>query len=269
MARLLFPEPALEPEAAAPEAAPAGAAAATVAAEPPLARGRETAMDLEAVWRGYQSGGGRVEVLKDVSMGLFPGELVLVAGPSGSGKSTLLAVMGGLLRADRGAVRVFGRDLTGLPEFEVQEVRRREFGFIFQNIYLMAALNAMDNVRIALDIKSSADRPGRTARELLDLVGMTEYAGRLPKELSGGQCQRVAVARALAGGPRVILADEPTASLDTDNALAVMDLVKKLTIEEGLATAVVTHDVRLFQYADRVLSLDGGRLREVRKHDGK
>jgi putative ABC transport system ATP-binding protein len=207
-----------------------------------------------------------VEVLKDIALELFPGELVIVAGPSGSGKSTLLSVMGGLLRADRGEVAVFGRDLTALPESELQAVRRREMGFIFQNIYLMAALSALDNVRVALDIKG---REGARAseRELLEMVGMAEYAGRLPGQLSGGQCQRVAVARALAGRPRVILADEPTAALDTDNALAVMKLVKDLTVAEGLATVTVTHDVRLFSFADRVLSLDSGRLREVRKHD--
>jgi putative ABC transport system ATP-binding protein len=156
-----------------------------------------------------------------------------------------------------------------MSEPQMQAVRRRELGFIFQNVYLMAALPAVENVRIAYDIKGRTERGGRSEMELLEMVGMADYANRLPRALSGGQCQRVAVARALAGGPRVILADEPTASLDTDNALSVMELLRRLTREEGLATAVVTHDVRLFKFADRVMSLDGGKLREVHKHDGK
>jgi putative ABC transport system ATP-binding protein len=175
--------------------------------------------------------------------------------------------MGCLLRPEKGEVRIMGRDVSALAETELQEVRRRNMGFIFQNIYLMAALSALENVQVALDIKSPDGRPPREAGELLGLVGMAEYTGRLPRELSGGQCQRVAVARALAAGPRLILADEPTAALDTENALAVMRLLKDLTIDEGLATAVVTHDVRLFQFADRVLSLDAGRLREVRRNE--
>jgi putative ABC transport system ATP-binding protein len=226
-------------------------------------------LELGGVWRGYRSGGGRVEVLKGVGMRLAAGELAVVAGPSGSGKSTLLSVMGGLLRADRGRVAVYGKNLTDMSEPQMQAVRRRELGFIFQNVYLMAALPAVENVRIAYDIKGRTERGGRSEMELLEMVGMADYANRLPRALSGGQCQRVAVARALAGGPRVILADEPTASLDTDNALSVMELLRRLTREEGLATAVVTHDVRLFKFADRVMSLDGGKLREVHKHDGK
>lgn len=267
MARVLFPEPPSPPAAA--EAAPDEASETASPPSRPPESPVEAPLELRGVCRGYRSGGGRVEVLKDVTLRLSAGELVIVAGPSGSGKSTLLSVTGGLLRADRGEVRVFGRNLTELPESEVQEIRRRELGFIFQNIYLMPALPAEENVRLALDIKRAPGGKGRTAAELLNLVGMADYAGRKPGQLSGGQCQRIAVARALAGEPRVILADEPTAALDTDNALAVMGLIKKLTVDEGLATAVVTHDVRLFRFADRVLSLDGGRLREVRKHDGK
>ncbi|HOX05782.1 MAG TPA: ABC transporter ATP-binding protein [Planctomycetota bacterium] len=258
------PQPAREP---APSPAPDLKARPAAGPSGPPAAPAEAPLVLRQAWRGYQSGGGRVEVLKDVSLSLAAGELVIVAGPSGSGKSTLLSVMGCLLRPDRGQVRVMGRDVSALPETELQEVRRRHMGFIFQNIYLMAALSAHENVRVALDIKLAGGRPPRSALELLSMVSMAEYARRLPRELSGGQCQRVAVARALAAGPRIILADEPTAALDTDNALSVMRLLKDLTTSEGLATAVVTHDVRLFQFADRVLSLDAGRLREVRRNE--
>ncbi len=196
-------------------------------------------------------------------MGVSGGELVIVAGPSGSGKSTLLSVMGGMLRAERGRVIVAGQDLVRLPERKVGDVRRRSLGFIFQKMYLLPALTAEENIRVVEEIKSGRRAEKGSARSLLELVGMAEYAKRKPDALSGGQCQRVAVARALAGTPKIILADEPTASLDTANAMSVMNLLKDLTLRRGLATVVVTHDTRLFKFADRVLHLSGGRLKEA------
>jgi ABC-type glutathione transport system ATPase component len=162
------PAPAAAPKPPKPEPAPQRRAKTTAAA------GEPAPLELRGAWRGFRSGGGRVEVLKDVSIELAAGELVIVAGPSGSGKSTLLSVLGCLLRPDKGEVRVMGREVGRLAEPELQEVRRRQMGFIFQNIYLMAALSAAENVRVALDIKSPGGRPPRSAEELLGLVGMSE-----------------------------------------------------------------------------------------------
>lgn len=221
----------------------------------------EYPLELREVRRGYQTAAGPVEVLRGLDLAVAAGELAIVAGPSGSGKSTLLCVMGGLLRPDSGTLRVFGEELTRLSEREIQRVRQRTMGYVFQNVYLMPALTARENVGLALEIKTGANQPG-AADSLLALVDMEEQAGRLPEEMSGGQRQRVGIARALAGEPRVLLADEPTAALDTKNALAVMHLLRSVTSAQGLATVVVTHDPRLFEYADRVLELTNGRIRE-------
>ncbi len=222
------------------------------------------ALSLHGICRGFAYAGGRAEVLKGTDLRVERGELVIVAGPSGSGKSTLLCVMGGLLEADRGSIRVFGRDLMEMDEDGIQRVRRSDIGFVFQNIYLMPALTALENVRIASDIKGSGRR---SEEELLGYVGMAGMARKRPAELSGGEKQRVAIARALAGDPQVILADEPTASLDTENAYDVMDLLSRLARNDSRAVVVVTHDVRLFGYADRMYELEGGLTKEVEAYD--
>jgi putative ABC transport system ATP-binding protein len=222
------------------------------------------ALRLRGVLRGFDYAGGRAEVLKGADLDVDRGELVIVAGPSGSGKSTLLCVMGGLLGADAGSVEVFGRDIAVMEEDEVQRVRRGDVGFVFQNIYLMPALTALENVRIASDIKGRAEM---SEQELLGFVGMESMARKRPAELSGGERQRVAIARALAGDPGVILADEPTASLDTQNAYDVMDVLSKLARREDRAVVVVTHDVRLFGYAGRMYELEGGLTKEVETHE--
>lgn len=216
------------------------------------------------VRRGYKSGSGRLEVLKGVSLVVGNGELVMVAGPSGSGKSTLLCIMGGLLRAEEGSVEIFGRDITKFTESQVREARCKEIGFVFQNIYLMPALSSVENVRIVMDIKG---KENKSAIDLLNLVGAGKLAKKHPRELSGGERQRVAIARALVGTPRIILADEPTSSLDTDSAMSIMDLLRRLVKDEGLSVVVVAHDVRLFEYADRVFLLEAGRVREAGKDE--
>lgn len=218
------------------------------------------ALDLAGVWRGYESAASHTEVLRNLDLTVAERELVVITGPSGSGKSTLLCVMGGLLRAEKGRVDLFGRDLVKLAEPEILEARRRNMGFVFQDIYLMPALTALENVMVVSDLKGAGPR---TEEELLDLVGMIDLAHKHPAELSGGERQRVGIARALAGSPRLILADEPTGALDTENALAVMELLRKLSQAEELTVVVVTHDVRLYEYADRVLSLEDGRIREI------
>jgi len=219
---------------------------------------------LRQLVRGYRTGAGTVEVLRGVNLTVSAGELIIIAGPSGSGKSTLLSVMGGLLRPDSGELALYGEDLADLPEKEVQRIRQLRIGYIFQQVHLMPALTARENVSIALEIKKSAAHGNDYERKLLELVGLGDCVDRLPATLSGRQRQRVGIARALAGDPTIILADEPTAALDTRNALAIMKLLKELTAARGLATIVVTHDRRLYGYANRILELNYGRLRERR-----
>lgn len=201
--------------------------------------------------------------LAGVDVAVRSGELVLLMGPSGSGKTTLLSILGLLLRPTAGTVRVGGRDVTGLDERSLPEIRLRSLGFIFQGFNLFKTLTAEENVRLALELKGVKDAAAREeARALLAAVGLQAKADSLPADLSGGQKQRVAVARALAGAPDVILADEPTAALDVRSGMTVMELLGSLARDKGRAVVVVTHDERLRPLADRVIRIADGRIAE-------
>ena len=205
-------------------------------------------------------------VLKGVSLDIFAGECVMLVGPSGSGKTTLLSILGCVLRPDEGTLKLFDEDVTGLTEAELPRIRRALIGFAFQGHNLIASLSAEENVVFQLHMRGVGGvRAVNRARELLDRVGLTEWRDALPQELSGGQRQRVAVARALAGSPRLVLADEPTASLDLESGLQVMDLFKSLAAEQGGTLVIVTHDARIFKYADRIEHLEDGLI--VRNED--
>jgi putative ABC transport system ATP-binding protein len=219
-----------------------------------------TLVSLRAVSKVYGTA-SPVTALDGVTLEIVPGELAMIMGPSGSGKTTLLSVMGCMLRPSAGAVRICGRDVTGLGEAQLPQVRLHCIGFIFQAFNLFSTLTARGNIELALELKGIRGAAARTrALDLLASVGLREQADRTPGELSGGQKQRVAIARALATEAPIILADEPTAALDSESGHAVMQLLGGLAHERNRAVIIVTHDARLQAFADRVLFMEDGRL---------
>jgi putative ABC transport system ATP-binding protein len=212
----------------------------------------------------YGSGEHAVSALTEASLDIAPGQVTLIEGPSGSGKTTLISILGLLLRPTAGEVWLEGRDVANLTERDLPGLRARNFGFVFQGFNLFAALTALDNVAVAIQMKAPAIKnPRAEARRLLELVGLGSRVHHLPGDLSGGQKQRVAIARALAGNPPIIIGDEPTAALDTQTALSVMELLRELASSHGRAVVVVTHDPRLEKFADRVVRVEDGRIQEI------
>ena len=208
----------------------------------------------------YGQGSARNQVLFDVSLEVPPGQLTVLTGPSGSGKTTLLTLIGGLRTLQDGLIEVLGRDLGRLPARELV-LARREIGFIFQLHNLFDSLSAAENVRMALELGETAGHDTRhAAHHMLARLGIADHADARPRELSGGQRQRVAIARALANRPRLVLADEPTAALDREATLSVLDLLKQMIAEDGTAVLMVTHDHRIMDMADRIVHMVDGRI---------
>jgi putative ABC transport system ATP-binding protein len=204
----------------------------------------------------------RKQILFRVSFDIQPGEIILLTGPSGSGKTTLLTLIGGLRAMQSGSLKLFGREMSGMSQREFVDVRRR-IGFIFQQHNLLGFLSARQNVMMSLQLNSKilpSDR-SRIAMDMLGLVGLSDRVDYEPARLSGGQKQRVAIARALVNRPELILADEPTAALDSVNGREVVNLLKRLAREQGCPVLMVTHDPRVLDVADRVLSMEDGRLK--------
>jgi putative ABC transport system ATP-binding protein len=221
------------------------------------------ALSVRNVTKTYDLGNQPVHALRGVDLDVAPGEVLLMMGPSGSGKTTLLSIMGCILRASSGSVQVEGLDVAPLPERDLPGVRLRHFGFVFQGFNLFPALTAVENVEIALGLKGVTGREARRrALDALALVGLADKADVVPANLSGGQKQRVAIARALVGEPAIVLADEPTAALDSTSGQVVMELLRSLAKDRGRAVVIVTHDNRTFQYADRIVAIEDGRLVE-------
>ena len=215
------------------------------------------------VTRDYPGGRGRpvVRALRGVDLSVATGELVCVRGRSGSGKTTLLNVLGGLDRPTSGRVVMDGQEITALREGELVALRRRTVAFVFQTFGLLPILSAAENVEVPLRLVGT---PGRErderVREVLALVGLSGRAGHRPHELSGGEQQRVAVARALANRPKVLLADEPTGQLDSETGRSIMTLLRAVVRSEGVTAVVATHDPMMLETADRVLELRDGVL---------
>jgi putative ABC transport system ATP-binding protein len=209
----------------------------------------------------FGEGSLRRQVLFDVSAVIRSGEIVILSGPSGSGKTTLLTLIGALRSTQEGSVRVLDHELRGAEEDTLTEVRR-EIGYIFQSHNLLEALTATQNVEMGMQLheKWDPDARAKRARELLAGVGLDGFGDRHSDEMSGGQRQRVAVARALAGEPSILLADEPTASLDRHTGREIVSLIEGLARERGVTVVLVTHDPRILDVADRILSLEDGRL---------
>jgi putative ABC transport system ATP-binding protein len=222
------------------------------------------AIIVEGVTKTYGTGPTATHALRSANLSVNPGEVMLLMGPSGSGKTTLLSIMGAILRPTSGRVIVGGVDVAQLPESELPGVRLRHLGFVFQGFNLFPALNVAENVGIALDIRGERG-PGVTTRvtAALEAVGLEEKAAALPRDLSGGQKQRVAIARALVGQPSIVLADEPTASLDATSGRRVLELLRLLATRDGRAVVIVTHDSRTFEYADRAVRIEDGVVGEM------
>ena len=211
----------------------------------------------------FEEGNARKEVLHGVSADFWPGEIVIIMGPSGSGKSTLLKLIGGQRSLQEGSIRIDGHELAGVSKTRLVNLRRH-IGFIFQSHHLLSALTACQNVQMPLsfDKRQTAHSSRQRALEMLARVGLEEHADKKPAALSGGQKQRVAIARALVNNPRIILADEPTASLDSKTGREVVDLIQKLARQSGCAIVLVTHDPRILDVADRLIHLEDGMLKE-------
>jgi putative ABC transport system ATP-binding protein len=219
------------------------------------------AIEARGVTKVYGEGTTAVHALHGVDLDVARGEVLLMMGPSGSGKTTLLSIMGAILGATGGSVRVNGEEIVGRPERDLPRIRLEHIGFVFQGFNLFPALTAADNVALALDVRGVRGREARTrAIAALASVGLEEKAGSYPADLSGGQKQRVAIARALVGDPSVVLADEPTAALDSQSGGAVLDLLQHLAHQRGRAVVMVTHDHRAERYADRVVHIADGRV---------
>jgi len=221
------------------------------------------ALHADGLVKAFKSGRSKIEVLKHVSFEANHGELSLVMGPSGSGKSTLMACMSGLLRPDEGQVTTLGQNLWKLAESKIDRFRLDHCGFVFQGFNLFPALTALQQVEVVLKYQGVSRREARerSIRALAE-VGLKPRMHQRPSELSGGEKQRVAIARCLAKSPQLIFADEPTSALDGENGQIVMRLLHQAAKEHGAAVICVTHDVRLEVYADRVIHLEDGQILE-------
>jgi putative ABC transport system ATP-binding protein len=216
------------------------------------------------------SGAGLVMALKGVSLELVPGELTLLMGPSGSGKTTLLSILGCIMKPTSGTIQLAGMSIDGLSAEELAKVRRDHIGFIFQSYNLFPTLSALENVRIALDVRGIKGFAATSrSEEVLREVGLGHRLTNYPSNLSGGEQQRVAVARAIASSPSIVLADEPTAALDGENGHAVMALLARIAKEQNRSVLAVTHDPRTLGYADRVVRIEDGKIvGEERRPEG-
>jgi putative ABC transport system ATP-binding protein len=221
-------------------------------------------VELRGVTKTYGSGATAYQALRGVDLVARPGEFVMLSGPSGSGKTTLLSIIGCVLTATTGEVRLFDRDVAKTKESALPALRLAYVGFVFQGHNLLASSSAAENVALPLEMRGCSRREARRRAEaLLDRVGMAHRLDHRPRDLSGGERQRVAVARALAGSPPLILADEPTAALDAANGRKVTELLRALAKEHGHTVLVVTHDNRIFDLADRIVHIEDGLIQEA------
>lgn len=221
---------------------------------------REPIVTVRNVVKEYKSGEEIRQVLKGVDLDVYTGELVVVLGESGCGKSTLLNIIGGMDRMSRGELRIEGKDMSDPSEEELTEYRREYVGFIFQAYNLMPNLSAYENIEFIAEISDKA----MDSMEALELVGLKEKADNLPAALSGGQMQRISIARALVKKPKIILADEPTAALDYDTSIKVLSVIEKISKENDTTILMVTHNPEIAKMANRVVKLRDGKISSVR-----
>lgn len=221
------------------------------------------AIECRGVTKVYGEGSTAYTALRGVDFLVDAGKFVMLSGPSGSGKTTLLSILGCVLTATSGSVRLLGEEITAYRFDELPRLRLSYIGFVFQAHNLIASLDAQENVALLLTLRG---RPRKLALEeathLLELVNLADKRSSRPRDLSGGQRQRVAIARALAGSPPILLADEPTAALDAHNGLVITEMLRALAKEQGRTVVVVTHDSRIFHLADEMFHIEDGRIRE-------
>ena len=221
-------------------------------------------LEVQNVSKIYRNGSMVTRAVDDVSLSIEAGEFVALVGPSGSGKTTLLAILAGLLRPTEGTVKIDGEDLSSLSERKRAFFRRQKIGFTFQANNLVPYLTVLENVTLMLKLNNNYDKIGmQRAKDLLDRLGLSERLNYLPRQVSGGQQQRVAIARSLIHLPSVVLADEPTASLDTERAFQVVETFSNLIHEQKRAGVMVTHDLRMVKYVDRVIQMLDGHIERI------
>ena len=219
------------------------------------------AIEATDIVKTFQEGRERVLVLKGVSLAVAPGEVVALEGPSGSGKTTLLSILGCILTATSGQVTVDGLLVDPARPSRLPQIRKKSIGFVFQQFNLFPALTALENVEYALNIKGTKGSAAHAeAERILDVVGLSDRKEFLPRDLSGGQKQRVAIARALVGSPAVILADEPTANLDSQVGTQILELFRALAKKDNRALLIVTHDPKVREVSDRVVKIRDGKI---------
>ncbi len=224
----------------------------------------EVILEVKGLTKVFGSGVTAVRAVDGVDLTVRRGEIVLIMGPSGAGKTTLLLMVGGLLKPTSGSIHINDVDITSLDEGRLGEVRRRYVGFVFQTFNLLEALDARENVEIALNLAGQRGRPARRkAESILKDLGLGHRLSFKPKTLSGGEKQRVSIARAIANDPPLILADEPTANLDSKHGHDVVVLLRKVAHEQGRTVVIVSHDHRIREVADRVLWLEDGRFKDI------
>lgn len=223
-----------------------------------------TTLSVEHITKRYGAGATEVIAVRDVSLSVAPGEVVLIMGPSGSGKTTLLLMLGALLKPTEGTIALNGLVLSGLPEQRLPDIRLRQFGFVFQDFNLLSALTALENVTIVAELAGLGRGAARNkATALLTELGLGDRLRFLPEKLSGGEKQRVAIARALVNDPALILADEPTANLDSKIGREIMRLLQRIAREQRRSVVIVSHDQRIKEIADRVLWLEDGQFKAM------
>jgi len=221
-------------------------------------------LHVEKVMKRFGGGAAEVTAVRNVSLSVRPGEIVLIMGPSGSGKTTLLSLMGALLKPTEGTIRLNGQLLSSLQEDLLPDIRLRRFGFVFQDFNLLSALTALENVAIVAELAGVKSREARRrAADLLTTLGLGERLRFLPEKLSGGEKQRVAVARALVNDPAIILADEPTANLDSKIGHEITRLLRNIAKKQKRSVVIVSHDQRIKDIADRVLWLEDGEFKDT------
>ena len=227
-------------------------------------------LEAENIEMSLGHGATSVQALKGVGLSLAAGQLTLLMGPSGSGKSTLLSILGCILSQTSGSVRVAGCSTAQMNCEQLADLRRRHIGFVFQFYSLFPALNALENVRVGLAIRRHGQRDGAdVAKRILESVGLGHRLQCLPGQLSGGEQQRVAIARAIVGDPSIILADEPTAALDSESGSNVMRVFRRLASEGQRSVLVVSHDARTLPFADRIVTMEDGRILTVATVDAR
>jgi putative ABC transport system ATP-binding protein len=217
-------------------------------------------IELQNVRKHYGGSAAPCIAISGVSLSIFPGEVTILMGPSGSGKSTLMSMIGGVLQPTSGTVVVAGCALHECDESRLQKFRRQHIGFVFQNYNLLSSLTALENIQVALSLRGENSA---CAMQLLEQVGMAKKAHAFPDALSGGQRQRIGVARALAGNPPVLLADEPTAALDAVYGTRIMELLRRRAKKDGTTVVVITHDPRVREFGCRVIDMEDGRIKRI------